>query len=77
MSKTAEEIISKRIHELDGGMDAIVEYQLDMADSDCPMAAKEAKDLDNRWNDLFNRKCELMGILAEIEEVSIEDLVLY
>ena len=74
---TAEEIISKRIHEIDGIMDAIVEYQLDMADNDCPMSAKEAKELDNRWTDLFNRKCELMGILAEIQEVSIEDLVLY
>lgn len=74
---TAQEIISKRIHELDGIMDTIVEYQLYMADNDCQMSAKEAKDLDNRWTDLFNRKCELMGILAEIQEVSIDDLVLY
>ncbi len=74
---TAEHIISKHIHDLDKRMDSIVEYELYMVDNDCVLSDEESKDLDQRYHALLERKCELMGILAEIEDVAIEHVVLY
>lgn len=71
-----EQIIREHIQQITERMDGILAYELYMADNDCPLPAKEAKELDFRWEQLQNNKVELMSVLAEIQDVPIEDLVL-
>lgn len=72
----AEQIVKEHIKQLSERIDGIIEYELYMADNDCPLSTKEAKELDSRWQDLQSRRVELISILAEIQGVEIEDLVL-
>lgn len=75
MSK-AEQIVREHIKQLSERIDGIIEYELYMADNDCTLSTKEAKELDSRLQDLQSRRVELINILAEIQGVNIEDLVL-
>lgn len=72
----AEQVVREHIKQLSERIDGIIEYELYMADNDCSLSTMEAKELDSRWQDLQSRRVELISILAEIQGVEIEDLVL-
>ena len=74
MSK-AEQIIKKHIAELENRLDGLLAYELDMVDLGCPLSDSEREANDRKWKELMSRKVELMAVLAEIQEVAIEDVV--
>lgn len=74
MSK-AEQIIKRHIEELENSLDELLAYELDMVDIGYPLSYRERESNDRKWKDLMSRKVELMAVLAEIQEVAIEDVV--
>lgn len=67
----AEQIIVRRIHELDEIIDFALE-QLERTDID----TDSARMFDDKYNAYFERKCELMRTLAAIRGCTTRDLVL-
>lgn len=70
----AEQIIVRRIHELDERMEWELDAQIvaeSEHDKNFDMDAS-----DRYWTELFNRMVELKSVLAEIQGCTITDLVL-
>ena len=72
MSK-AEEIIVRHIKELEYQCDKELEFQIWAEDNDFEYDHEAS---DKRWTELTDRRFELLTVLADIRECSIEDLVL-
>ena len=74
MSK-AEQIIKKHIKELEHMCDSLIDYELEMADMGCSLSKAEREQNDHRWQEYQARRYELIEVLAEIENVAVEDVV--
>ena len=74
MSK-AEQIIKKHIAELEHMCDSLIDYELEMADMGCPLSKAERDNNDRKWKEFQARRYELIEVLAEIENVAVEDVV--
>lgn len=65
----AEQIIRKRIANIQDNMDSIIDYEVESETAGIPIPEYERKQNDKRWGELFDRKVMLIDILAEIMEV--------
>lgn len=72
MSK-AEEIIVKHIHELEHRRDKELEFQIWAEDNEYEYDQERSN---QTWTELTDRRFELLTVLAEIRDCTLEDLVL-
>lgn len=69
----AEQIIVRRIHELQNRMDTEIDAQIEAEnDSD---SAFDVEASDRRWARLFDSKCELVSLLAEIRGCDLSEVL--
>lgn len=64
-----EQIIRKRIAQLQERMDNIIAYEVEAEMHGYPISDDELANNDLIWNDLLSRRVELVDILAEIMNV--------
>ena len=64
-----EQIIRKRIAKIQDNMESIIDYEVESETAGVPISEYERKQNDKRWGELFDRKVELVDILAEIMKV--------